>query len=195
MQNKKILFIVLGLLAVLLLGGGGWYYTTQMTADQTSDLPEDEQMMADDQMDDDADQMVAEDNNSFMQPTESNNGVVANIQIKSPDIQAFVFSNEVSGLGATLVNHQSQFRSTDKELWLTIRLAANSQVENAKFSIIYKKDSSILGPANTVIKNEGGVNLGVFKISSPPQGWPVGDYVGVIALPNGEATKFDFRVN
>lgn len=182
--NLKLLFIV-GLLVVAGAVGGG-FVVMQMLKTNPADKVGSEVV----------EQVPPTENVVAQQMNQSNSTkpVVADVKITSPDIQGYVFSNTVSGAGATLLNHTTAFRTTDQTLWLTVRLAEMTKESVVNFSMVYNRDGSILGPAQAEIKTENGIKFAVFKLTSPAKGWPVGYYTGLISLPSGEDQRFDFRI-
>lgn len=185
MQTNFKLLLVVGLLVVAGAVGGG-LVVMQLQKTKTGEKVGTE-ITEQAQPDEDAEVQQ-------MTQTSRPKPVVADVKIISPDIQGYVFSKSVAGADATLLNHTTQFNSTDKLLWLTVRFSEKSQATKVNFSMVYNQDGSILGPAQAQVKIENGVKFAVFKLASPAKGWPVGYYTGLISLPSGEDQRFDFRI-
>ncbi len=114
-------------------------------------------------------------------------------QSLSPVIERIDIGTQTDSKGV-VTNPSTIFRPTDRVLNLSVYVSNVRSGETVSATLYHLDSNSSVGPATNTIQQDYETLISLFEFTSPPSGWPTGNYRLVIKLSDGSTATADFVV-
>lgn len=97
-------------------------------------------------------------------------------------------------LRGVVLNPSQIFKPTDRNLNVSVYVSNVKAGETVSATLFHIDSNSSLGPATNTVQEDYETLISLFEFTSPPSGWPIGNYRLVISLSDGSNSSLDFVV-